>query len=252
MPICQRTPGATPSCMLLMVSTGPPIQSRARPTSPDWSDGRVMPCLLKQKACIHLVVSPSNMFLRNFVPSWMLTLPRWCIWVLTPSRVHIALARCMPSTCLCPSMSLSWSLCSRFVVYKISPVLPRCSGELSVSLRKAIPGWACSITMTTLKSIGAVPRRSRTQSIEYEDDDKSEGGTKPTAKEDAPARAMSSLEALCADDSDDATALIVLTETSLQTITPKNGHQAMNREKQCHLKNGTFGEEWTASQTYSC
>ena len=49
---------------------------------------------------------------------------------------------------------------------------------------------------------------------------------------------------------------IVLTETSLQTITPRNGHQAvhstrsahwiaaMNREKQCHIKNGTFGEEW--------
>jgi len=117
-----------------------------------------------------------------------------------------------------------------------------------------------ALDLPTLKSIGAVPRRTRTQSIEYEDDDKSEGGPKPTAKEDAPARAMSSLEALCADDSDDATALIVLTETSLQTITPKNGHQAvnctrssqwiaaMNREKQCHTKNGTFGEEWTASQ----
>lgn len=56
---------------------------------------------------------------------------------------------------------------------------------------------------------------------------------------------------------DPATFLLALTETQLQSITPKNAHQAlsstshaqwleaMNREKQCHVKNGTFGEEWT-------
>ena len=50
--------------------------------------------------------------------------------------------------------------------------------------------------------------------------------------------------------------LLALTETQLQTITPKSAHQAlasksatswlaaMNREKSCHVKNGTFGEEW--------
>ena len=50
--------------------------------------------------------------------------------------------------------------------------------------------------------------------------------------------------------------LLAITETQLQTITPKSADQAlrcqshaqwlgaMNREKQCHVKNGTFGEEW--------
>ena len=50
--------------------------------------------------------------------------------------------------------------------------------------------------------------------------------------------------------------MLALTETQLQTITPKSAEQAlrskshnlwlasMNREKQCHIKNGTFGEEW--------
>jgi len=52
------------------------------------------------------------------------------------------------------------------------------------------------------------------------------------------------------------TTLFALTESELQTITPHSPEQAlqsksreqwlaaMNREKQCHLKNGTFGEEW--------
>ena len=51
------------------------------------------------------------------------------------------------------------------------------------------------------------------------------------------------------------TVLLALTETQLQAITPKSPEQAlqsssstqwlaaMNREKQCHVKNGTFGEE---------
>jgi histone deacetylase 1/2 len=50
--------------------------------------------------------------------------------------------------------------------------------------------------------------------------------------------------------------LLALTETQLQAITPKSADQAlkspshaqwlaaMNREKQCHVKNGTFGDEW--------
>ena len=50
--------------------------------------------------------------------------------------------------------------------------------------------------------------------------------------------------------------MVVLTEANLQTETPRNAHQAvrthrsaqwieaMNREKRCHIKNGTFGEEW--------
>lgn len=49
---------------------------------------------------------------------------------------------------------------------------------------------------------------------------------------------------------------IVLSESMMQTATPRHAHQAvtmprsehwiaaMNREKTCHLKNGTFGEEW--------
>jgi hypothetical protein len=53
--------------------------------------------------------------------------------------------------------------------------------------------------------------------------------------------------------------LLALTENQLQTITPKTADnalrckssaqwlQAMNREKQCHVKNGTFGEEWSQS-----
>jgi hypothetical protein len=53
-----------------------------------------------------------------------------------------------------------------------------------------------------------------------------------------------------------ASALLALTETQLETITPKSADRAlastsreqwlaaMNREKQCHCKNGTFGEEW--------
>ena len=51
--------------------------------------------------------------------------------------------------------------------------------------------------------------------------------------------------------------LNMLTEASLQTITPRNAHEAlkspqkdmwlaaMNREKECHIKNGTFGKEVT-------
>ena len=50
--------------------------------------------------------------------------------------------------------------------------------------------------------------------------------------------------------------MLALSETQLQTVTPKSAEQAlrskshdqwlaaMNREKQCHVKNGTFGEEW--------
>jgi hypothetical protein len=66
------------------------------------------------------------------------------------------------------------------------------------------------------------------------------------------------------------TVLLAFTESELTTITPKSAEQAlrsksadqwreaMNREKQCHLKNGTFGEEWSGpgpwsvSQTCSC
>ena len=56
-----------------------------------------------------------------------------------------------------------------------------------------------------------------------------------------------------------ASMMLALTETQLQTITPKSAQlalrskssemwlQAMNREKQCHVKNGTFGEEWKQS-----
>ena len=55
---------------------------------------------------------------------------------------------------------------------------------------------------------------------------------------------------------DPETVLIALTENQLQSITPKSAEQAlhsashsqwlaaMNREKHCHVKNGTFGEEW--------
>lgn len=51
--------------------------------------------------------------------------------------------------------------------------------------------------------------------------------------------------------------LMALTETQLQSITPRTADQAvhsksgmqwlaaMNREKACHVKNGTFGEEWS-------
>ena len=51
--------------------------------------------------------------------------------------------------------------------------------------------------------------------------------------------------------------LMALTETQLQAITPRSAEQAMrsksgmqwlaamNREKACHVKNGTFGEEWS-------
>jgi transposase InsO family protein len=61
---------------------------------------------------------------------------------------------------------------------------------------------------------------------------------------------------------DPVSILLALTETQLQTITPKTADQAlqslsheqwlaaMNREKQCHVKNGTFGEEW--NQEGSC
>jgi hypothetical protein len=54
--------------------------------------------------------------------------------------------------------------------------------------------------------------------------------------------------------------LIVLTEASLQSITPRNAYEAlkstesnmwllaMNREKECHVKNGTFGSESKASE----
>jgi len=53
------------------------------------------------------------------------------------------------------------------------------------------------------------------------------------------------------------TELMALTETQLQSITPRTAEQAvhsksgmqwlaaMNREKACHVKNGTFGEEWS-------
>ena len=55
-----------------------------------------------------------------------------------------------------------------------------------------------------------------------------------------------------------ASILLALTETQLQTITPRTADKAlrspssnqwldaMNREKLCHVKNGTFGEEWTS------
>lgn len=57
--------------------------------------------------------------------------------------------------------------------------------------------------------------------------------------------------------------LAVVSEASLQSITPRNAHQAvrgtassswiaaMQREKLCHIKNGTFGEEWKEGCT-SC
>ena len=56
---------------------------------------------------------------------------------------------------------------------------------------------------------------------------------------------------------DPTTMLLALTESQLLTITPKSAElalqsssrvqwlDAMNREKQCHVKNGTFGEEWS-------
>src|SRR4029078_6600260 len=59
-----------------------------------------------------------------------------------------------------------------------------------------------------------------------------------------------------ADHSKPELVLLAFTESELQTITPKSAEkalrtksadqwrEAMNREKQCHLKNGTFGEEW--------
>src|SRR6185437_8556461 len=60
------------------------------------------------------------------------------------------------------------------------------------------------------------------------------------------------------DSSKPETLLLAFTESELQTITPRSAEQAlrsksadqwreaMNREKQCHLKNGTFfGEEWS-------
>ena len=58
------------------------------------------------------------------------------------------------------------------------------------------------------------------------------------------------------DHSKPETVLLAFTQSELLTITPKSAEQAlrtksadqwreaMNREKQCHLKNGTFGEEW--------
>ena len=54
----------------------------------------------------------------------------------------------------------------------------------------------------------------------------------------------------------DENTMIALTESELQLITPKSAEHAlkcdshehwlaaMNREKDCHVKNGTFGEEW--------
>ena len=54
----------------------------------------------------------------------------------------------------------------------------------------------------------------------------------------------------------DQHSFVVLSESMMQTATPRHAHQAvsmprankwiaaMNREKACHLKNGTFGEEW--------
>lgn len=57
--------------------------------------------------------------------------------------------------------------------------------------------------------------------------------------------------------SKDVAAFLALSETQLQTVTPKSPEkamlsssssqwlEAMNREKQCHVKNGTFGEAWS-------
>ena len=57
--------------------------------------------------------------------------------------------------------------------------------------------------------------------------------------------------------------MLILTEATLQSATPRNAHQAvksklssswiaaMQREKACHLKNGTFGEEWKEGHSTS-
>ena len=50
------------------------------------------------------------------------------------------------------------------------------------------------------------------------------------------------------DISKPETLLLAFTESELTTITPTSSSfqcGSVNREKQCHLKNGTFGEEWS-------
>ena len=66
---------------------------------------------------------------------------------------------------------------------------------------------------------------------------------------------LRSLPLTTIDDSD-SYMMVVLSESMMQTATPRHAHHAvggprskqwidaMNREKACHLKNGTFGEEW--------
>lgn len=124
----------------------------------------------------------------------------------------------------------------------------------------------------TLKSIGAYPN------FYEEEETKIAPSTLPAAPspptplpliEDAPTR-RSSRVARSQDDWQDyypeqnhsmnlVTLLLAYTETQLQTITPRSANQAlrsksslqwlaaMNREKQCHVKNGTFGKEWSGA-----
>ena len=75
---------------------------------------------------------------------------------------------------------------------------------------------------------------------------------------DLPGDSLASLPLTVPDmpDMELHSAFVVLSESMMQTATPRHAHQAvampradkwiaaMNREKACHLKNGTFGEEW--------
>ena len=150
-----------------------------------------------------------------------------------------------------------------FRLSRMNLVLPHCCGELSAALLKEIRSLACSTTMTRLASprpltcphskLSALFQNLRAAKYNHSRKQTMSRARGPSLSKQS---GLCHLWKLCGDDDADESMFIVLTETSLQTITPRNGHQAvhstrsahwiaaMNREKQCHIKNGTFGEEW--------
>jgi transposase InsO family protein len=135
-------------------------------------------------------------------------------------------------------------------------------------------GLPKALNRQALQAIGALPSRSDPEEEDL-DDIAEPAATAPQAEQtirrssrlSQPPEALKVFEQIPWKDypthqsETTATILVALTETQLQTITPRTAEQAlrstsneqwlaaMNREKQCHVKNGTFGEEWKSQAT---
>ena len=137
-----------------------------------------------------------------------------------------------------------------------------------------VTGFGKVLDRQALKSIGAVPAvESEVVETKLAVDKQAERSSSPIRRSTRPTQPPASLKIYqqtpwldypehepTTPSTDPVSLLVALTESELQTITPKSPDQvlrsksraqwlaAMNREKACHVKNGTFGEEWDSKK----